>query len=73
MTKLDFSAINKHTQLSFKAQRNMIKNIAKGATVLCDECKKPLKLTTPIKGVKAAKTGVCCAKGCTDIELEFVP
>ena len=73
MSKLDFSAINKHTQLSFKAQRNMIKNIAKGGTVLCQQCQKPLQLTTPIKGVKVSKTGVCCLRGCTDIELEFVP
>ncbi|MFT5707479.1 MAG: hypothetical protein ACI9ES_001774 [Oceanospirillaceae bacterium] len=73
MSIIDFSVINKHTQLSFKAQRNMIKNIAKGATVLCQQCQKPLQLTTPIKGKKVTKTGVCCAKGCTDIELEFVP
>jgi hypothetical protein len=73
MAKLDFSTINKDTQLSFKAQRNMIKNIAKGATVLCKQCNKPLQLTTPKKGVKVRKTGVFCVKGCTDIELEFVP
>lgn len=71
MSTLDFSAINKHTQMSFKAQRNMIKNIAKGGTVLCEQCQKPLKLTTPIKGIKTAQTGVHCGKGCTDIELEF--
>ncbi|MCJ8299515.1 MAG: hypothetical protein MJK13_11360 [Pseudomonadales bacterium] len=67
----DFSSINNNSALSFKQQKNMIKKLGKGATVLCDSCGQPLKLVTPKKGDKQRKTGVSCAKGCTDIELEF--
>ncbi|EPJ42984.1 MAG: hypothetical protein OFPII_44160 [Osedax symbiont Rs1] len=49
----------------------MIKNLGRGATVLCDSCRQPLSLVTPKKGAAERKTGVSCAKGCTDIALEF--
>ncbi|EPJ45015.1 MAG: hypothetical protein OFPI_38460 [Osedax symbiont Rs2] len=67
----DFSSINNASALSFKQQKNMIKKLGKGATIPCDNCRQPLKLVTPKKGDKHRKTGVSCAKGCTDIELEF--
>ncbi|MEH6453622.1 MAG: hypothetical protein V7782_11350 [Psychromonas sp.] len=67
MTKLDFSLINKTSANSFNEQRNTIKKIAKGDTVLCSSCKKPLKLSVSSEG----KTGLRCEKGCTDIDLEL--
>lgn len=72
MSKLDFSAINKSSTLSFKAQRNLIKKLGQGKTVPCEYCLKPLKLTALTAPESKFETGVRCAKGCTDIELEFV-
>jgi len=72
MSKLDFSAINKSSTLSFKAQRNLIKKLGQGQTVLCEHCLKPLKLTALTSSDREQETGVRCIKGCTDIVLEFV-
>lgn len=67
MTKLDFSIINKSSAKSFNEQKNMIKKIGKGNTVLCNDCKKPLKLSVS----SLDKTGLQCEQGCTNIELEL--
>jgi len=67
MTKLDFSQINKTSANLFNEQRNIIKKIGKGETVLCSTCKNPLKLSVSSLG----KTGVSCQKGCTNIDLEL--
>jgi len=72
MSKLDFSAINKSSTLSFKAQRNLIKKLGQGQTILCEHCQKPLKLTALTSADSEHETGVRCVKGCTDIVLEFV-
>ncbi|WP_415231528.1 hypothetical protein [Psychromonas sp.] len=67
MTKLDFSQINKNAANSFNEQRNVIKKIGKGGTVLCSTCRLPLKLS-----VSALNTsGLSCEKGCTNIALEL--
>ena len=67
MAKLDFSAINKATAKSFNEQRNLIKRIAKGETVLCAVCRQPLTLSVSSEG----EPGVSCEKGCTRIGLEL--
>lgn len=67
MTKLDFSAINKSAANSFNEQRNVIKKIGRGDTVLCPTCQQPLKLTVSALG----ESGISCAKGCTNIALEL--
>jgi len=67
MAKLDFSAINKSAAKSFNAQRNLIKKIGKGETVLCATCQQPLKLSVSSEG----EPGVSCEKGCTRIRLEL--
>jgi len=67
MTKIDFSQINKTAADSFNQQRNVIKRIAKGQTVLCETCDKPLTLTVLSEG----ESGVQCSKGCTQINLEL--
>jgi hypothetical protein len=71
MQKIDFSDINKSTSKSFHEQRNTIKNVCLGKTVLCPSCQQALKLLPPSSKDKEKKTGVSCAKGCTFIELEF--
>lgn len=67
MTKLDFSQINKNAADSFNEQRNVIKKIGRGGTVLCAACQGPLKLNVSAK----SEVGVSCDKGCTSIELEL--
>lgn len=64
---MDFSAINKTTAKSFNEQRNLIKRIGKGATVLCVNCQQPLTLSVSSDG----QPGVSCQKGCTEIGLEI--
>ena len=67
MTKLDFSQINKTAAESFNQQRNVIKRLAKGKTVLCEQCQQPLTLTV----IDDGESGVQCSKGCTQINLEL--
>lgn len=67
MAKLDFSAINKSTAKSFNEQRNLIKSIAKGQTVLCATCRQPLTLSVS----STEEPGVSCKKGCTCICLQL--
>ncbi|WP_076410631.1 hypothetical protein [Shewanella sp. UCD-KL12] len=69
--KLDFSTINKTTAKSFNEQKNLIKRLFKGNTVLCETCKQPLNLVVPTDTAQTGKYGVFCKKGCTDIELEL--
>ncbi len=66
MTKLDFTTINKSSAKSFNEQKNMIKKIGKGQTVLCATCDQPLQLSVSSE----QETGVKCLKGCTNIGLE---
>jgi RNase P subunit RPR2 len=67
MTKIDFSQINKNAAKSFNEQRNLIKLLAKGKTVLCEQCQQPLTLTVKSE----VESGVQCNKGCTQINLEL--
>lgn len=67
MAKLDFSIINKSAANSFNEQRNLIKKIGKGETVLCATCQRPLTLSVSAK----REVGVSCEKGCTSIGLEL--
>ena len=67
MTKIDFSQINKTAADSFNQQRNVIKRLAKGQKVLCDQCQQALTLTVLSEG----ESGVQCTKGCTQINLEL--
>ncbi|RTR34495.1 hypothetical protein [Shewanella atlantica] len=69
--KIDFSSINKTTAKSFNEQKNLIKRLFKGNTVLCETCKQPLKLVVPTENGTEKKYGVFCNKHCTDIELEI--
>jgi hypothetical protein len=66
MTKMDFSIINKSSAKSFNEQKNMIKKIGKGQTVLCVTCEQPLQLSVS----NTDETGVKCLKGCTKVGLE---
>jgi len=67
MTKINFSQKNKTAADSFKQQREVIKRIGKGETVVCEQCQLPLTLTVTNEG----ESGVQCNKGCTQINLEL--
>ncbi|GIU19175.1 hypothetical protein TUM4644_06570 [Shewanella colwelliana] len=69
--KLDFSAINKTTAKSFNDQKNLIKRLFKGNTVMCEACHQPLHLVVPTEKAQTGQYGVFCKKGCTDIQLEM--
>jgi hypothetical protein len=63
-----FAALQKASKESFFNQQKLLKQVMSGKTVLCSTCKKPLTLYTPEQG---ELTGIRCAKGCTDIALDF--
>ncbi|WP_394200534.1 hypothetical protein [Shewanella waksmanii] len=69
--KLDFSAINSTTAKSFNEQKNLIKRLFKGNTVLCQTCQQPLQLLVPTEKAQTGVYGVFCKKKCTDIHLEM--
>lgn len=64
-----FSALQKASKESFFEQKKLLKQVMSGRTVLCSKCQQPLTLYTPEQG---ELTGIRCAKGCTDISLDFV-
>lgn len=64
-----FSALQKASKDSFIEQKKLIKQVMGGRIVPCKVCQQPLKLYTP---EDAEITGIRCAKGCSDISLDFV-
>ncbi|EKE73758.1 hypothetical protein [Gallaecimonas xiamenensis] len=64
---MDFSGLNKKTAKSFNDQKALIKKVMSGRPMACPQCGKPLVLHPP----GSAQPGIRCAKGCTDIALEF--
>ena len=71
MAKMDFSVINDSTAKSFQQQKNLIKRVFKGQTVLCSVCNQALEMKLPIKDQQESVAGIRCKKGCTDIELDM--
>ena len=69
-----FSALQKNSKNSFFQQKKLMQQVMMGKTVLCTECKQPLKLLTPREGASelSEHTGISCIKGCTNIALDFV-
>ena len=64
-----FSALQKLSKDSFAKQKQLMKKVMAGQTVLCSTCQQPLYLFTPESG---DATGIRCKKGCIDIQLDFV-
>ena len=69
-----FAELQKKSKNSFASQRQLLKKVMAGQTVLCTICKQPLFLITPKHNGPASSenSGICCKKGCTDIQLDFV-
>ena len=69
-----FEALQKMSSKSFHQQKNLIKKVMAGNKVLCPECGQVLALVLPKAGEQSKHnkaTGISCAKGCTDILLDF--
>ncbi|MDB2387014.1 hypothetical protein N9W21_06680 [Shewanella sp.] len=71
MAKIDFSVINDNTAKSFNEQKQLIKRVFKGNTVLCPTCNQALVMKLPVKDQQESVSGIRCKKGCTDIELDM--
>jgi len=70
-----FSSLQKTSKQSFQQQKLMIKKLMSGQQVLCPKCQQPIQLNLPVNAEKPNKnksSSVSCAKGCTDIELDFI-
>jgi len=63
-----FAALQKASKVSFFEQKKLLKQVMSGRTTPCSTCKQPLTLYTP---EHSELTGIRCAKGCTDIALDF--
>lgn len=68
-----FSQLQKKSKSSFASQRQLMKKVMAGKTVLCSICQQPLSLITPKQRATSNEvSGIRCQKGCTDIQLDFV-
>ena len=70
-----FSELQKQSKQSFGNQRQLIKKVMAGKAVLCSTCHQELTLKTPKHRGSVGKENLgvlCCKKGCTDIQLDFV-
>jgi len=68
-----FTALQQTSKASFFLQKKLVKQVIAGQSVSCSVCKSPLRLFTPkLTPKEESTTGIRCAKGCTDIQLDFV-
>ncbi len=69
-----FSALQKDSKNSFAKQKQMMKKVMAGQTILCPKCQQPLYLFTPEHCTTSNSKipGIRCKKGCTDLQLDFV-
>lgn len=73
------ASLQKASKASFQQQKLMIKKLMMGQKVLCSHCQQALILNLPHTHTSIDKqpqkeqiSSICCAKGCTDIVLDFV-
>jgi hypothetical protein len=69
-----FAELQKKSKNSFAEQRQLLKKVMAGQTVLCSTCQQPLFLIAPEKNSTGnnQNPGIRCKKGCTTILLDFV-
>jgi len=69
-----FSELQKKSKTSFAKQKQLLKKVMAGHTVLCSTCQQPIFLVTPkhTSPTSNENSGIRCKKGCTDIQLDFV-
>jgi len=68
-----FSALQKKSKNSFAGQKQIMKKVMAGQTVLCSICQQTLCLLTPKRSADSSheKLSICCKEGCTDIQLDI--
>lgn len=68
-----FSALQKESKNSFIKQKQMMKKVMAGQTILCPTCQEPLYLFTPehYRALNHEAPGIYCKKGCTELQLDF--
>jgi len=69
MNEQQFSRLKKDSAKSFNEQKALIKKVLAGRDISCQQCGTPIRVVLP-EDKKA--TGLFCAKGCTNIALDFV-
>jgi len=69
-----FAELQNKSKNSYASQRQLIKKVMAGKTVLCTSCQQPIALIMPKHSGSAGSenSGISCKKGCTDIQLDFV-
>lgn len=69
-----FAELQKKSKNSFASQRQLMKKVMAGQTVLCATCQQPLFLLIPESNSskKSENLGIRCKQGCTDIQLDYV-
>lgn len=69
MDEQKFNRIKKVSAKSFNDQKALIKKVLAGRAIACQHCGTLISVSLP----EDKKTpGLYCAKGCTDIALDFV-
>jgi len=63
-----FKQLQKKTSRSYHQQKTLIKKVLAGQIINCEICRQQLIVYLP---EKYEVTGIRCAKGCTDIQLDF--
>jgi len=69
MDEQQFSQLKKVSAKSFNDQKALIKKVLAGRDIACQHCGTPIRVVLP---EDKKTTGLYCAKGCTNIALDFV-
>ena len=70
-----FSAIQKASKQAFDQQKSLIKKLISGQQVLCPNCQQVILVNLPHSANfshNSKVSSIACAKGCTDIQLDFI-
>jgi len=63
-----FKQLQKNSNHSYQQQKKLIKKVLAGQLVNCEVCGQKIVIYLP---EKHEVTGIRCAKGCTNIQLDF--
>ncbi|AZQ84952.1 hypothetical protein EKO29_13725 [Colwellia sp. Arc7-635] len=69
MDEQQFDRLKKVSAKSFNDQKALIKKVLAGRDMPCQQCGTSIRVVLP---EDKATTGLYCAKGCTNIALDFV-
>lgn len=69
MDEQQFSRLKKVSAKSFNDQKALIKKVLAGRDISCQHCGTAIRVVLP---EDKQTTGLYCAKGCTNIALDFV-